>query len=75
MAYAVICPDDVDRLHTQWYDVNQAAFDAAYFSRRTPCDDWSGIKGCPGGIHTFRDPMALTDDPELPLAWAVDVPT
>lgn len=74
MVYAVICPDDVDRLHTQWYDAGQAAFDAAYFSRRTSCDDWSGISGCPGGTHTFRDPLASRDESDPPLAWVVDVP-
>lgn len=71
MAYAVICPDGVDRLRTRWPTHEKALFDAAYFGahRAFGCASWADDKSCPGGTHYVLVPS----DPDPELAWTVDV--
>lgn len=52
--FAVICADGRDRLKAHWEREVDARFDAAYFSRRTYCGDWSRDHSCPGGTHTVE---------------------
>lgn len=74
MKYRVLCADGKDRLQAEHATLDEATFDAGYFTGRHGCSDWtgpSGLKDCPGGEHTVSPALPEAPESEPLLAWAV----